>query len=56
VITVSYQCGEAVNQRDPDARFAVTHGKSHFDYRLHLAVDDKTGLGCQVELTAANFA
>jgi IS5 family transposase len=41
---------------DPDARFAVTRGKSHFGYKWHLAVEDESGLGRQAELTATDFA
>ena len=40
---------------DPDARFAVTRGKSHFGYKWHLAVEDEIGLGRQAELTAAEL-
>jgi len=46
--------GDGVNPRDPDARHAVKHGKSHFGYKAHLAVDADSGLVRQAEMTSAN--
>ena len=43
-----------VNLRDPDARYMVKHGKSHFGLKAHLAVDEGSGLVRQAEMTSAN--
>lgn len=43
-----------VNPRDPDARYTVKRGKSHFGYKAHLAVDEQSGLARQAEMTSAN--
>ena len=49
----SYGSG-GVNPRDPDARYMVKHGKSHFGFKAHLAVDEGSGLVRQAEMTSAN--
>jgi transposase, IS5 family len=46
--------GEGVNPRDPEARFTVKRGKTHFGYKAHVAVDEGSGLVRQAELTSAN--
>jgi transposase, IS5 family len=48
--------GGGVNPSDPDARFTVKPGKSHFGFKAHLAVDEESGLVRQVEMTSANVA
>ena len=43
-----------VNPRDPDARVTVKRKTVHFGYKAHLAVDEKSGLVRQAEMTPAN--
>lgn len=46
--------GGRTSPTDPDARWAKKNGKATFGYKLHVAVDQRSGLVRAAEVTAAN--
>ena len=43
------------SERDPDASFAMTNDETSFGDKVHLTVDEESGLVRQVEMTSADL-